>query len=98
MFCTILYYFNFFFSFANNRFGSNKSPGGKHVTITVRETKTERTTPNQLYSGKIHVPSHIETLSLMCSTHSEQHWRYFGVEHTIKSFFTPQSVESGCKP
>lgn len=29
------------------------SPGGKHVTITVRETKTERMTPvNQSYPGK----------------------------------------------
>ncbi|XP_055304567.1 leupaxin isoform X2 [Sitodiplosis mosellana] len=28
-----------------SRFGSSKSPGGKHVTITVRETKTERMTP-----------------------------------------------------
>lgn len=32
----------------------SKSPGGKHVTITVRETKTERLTPvNQPYSGKL---------------------------------------------
>lgn len=32
---------------------SSKSPGGKHVTITVRETKTERMTPvNQTYSGE----------------------------------------------
>lgn len=33
---------------------ASKSPGGKHVTITVRETKTERMTPvNQSYPGKI---------------------------------------------
>lgn len=39
-------YFNF-------RLGASKSPGGKHVTITVRETKTEHTTPvNQSYSGE----------------------------------------------
>lgn len=32
---------------------SRKSPGGKHVTITVRETKTERMKPvNQSYSGE----------------------------------------------
>lgn len=33
--------------------GSSKSPGGKQVTITVRETKTERMTPvNQSHPGK----------------------------------------------
>lgn len=32
---------------------SRKSPGGKHVTITVRETKTERMKPvNHSYSGE----------------------------------------------
>ncbi|XP_031629609.1 paxillin isoform X4 [Contarinia nasturtii] len=36
----------------NRLVGSSKSPGGKHVTITVRETKTERMTPvNQHYPG-----------------------------------------------
>lgn len=42
------------FDYIFHRLGSSKSPGGKHVTITVRETKTERSTPvNQSYPGKI---------------------------------------------
>lgn len=41
--------------FSCRHVSSRKSPGGKHVTITVRETKTERLTPiNQNYhSGQI---------------------------------------------
>lgn len=35
------------------RVSASKSPGGKQITITVRETKTERMTPvNQSYPGK----------------------------------------------
>lgn len=32
---------------------TSKSPGGKHVTITVKETKTERTTPVNQHYGKM---------------------------------------------
>lgn len=40
----------FFHSLYCRHVSSRKSPGGKHVTITVRETKTERLTPvNQNY-------------------------------------------------
>lgn len=40
------------------RYGSSKSPGGKHVTITVRETKTEKMTPvNQAHrDGELDKP------------------------------------------
>lgn len=50
--CILELYYCSYNSFFFRRTTSTPKPGGKHVTITVRETKTERLTPvNQQSSG-----------------------------------------------
>lgn len=78
------------FSLASNP----KSPGGKHVTITVRETKTERLTPANQLSGEYlrlrAVLSEINSNQLIISMHfrwSSRHWTSNNfIEYTTTCF------------
>lgn len=88
-----------YFAFNFYRVSTSKSPGGKQVTITVRETKTERMTPvNQSYPGKRpFISFNTNDLSLnsefgVCALFRWHPWHWTTNSHQLKSIVSSSSI------